>query len=98
MHELDKPTSKAIAKINGRVSIERAIIESHEDPAAYLIERRIANAYSLAEHTLHRASRLNSMVNDLSRDNTPLELVGRRLEAACEIGAAELIHRYITRR
>ena len=47
---------------------------------------------------MFRAARLNAVVNDLSRDNPSLEMTGRRLEATCEIGAAELIHRYITRR
>jgi hypothetical protein len=81
-----------------RSLIDQARIAADESSATFYAERCISNAYALAEHTMFRAARLNAIVSDLGRDNPSLEMAGRRLEAACELGAAEFIHRYITRR
>lgn len=90
-YELERRSRRAIAA-------QWSIAQTDEYAAAARVELRISNAYALAGFTMFRAAHLNAVVNDLARDNPSLEMTGRRLEATCELGSAELIHRYITRR
>lgn len=90
-YELERRTRRAIAA-------QWSVTQADEHVTAGQVELRVSNAYALAGYTMFRAAHLNAVVNELSRDNPSLEMTGRRLEATCELGSAELIHRYITRR
>jgi hypothetical protein len=98
LERVSRKTSRELQQLTDRAAAERAAIQAGEGSASYLAHQRISNGYDLAEHAYNRATRLNRLVNETSRDNTSLELTGRRLEAACELGACDLVIRYMGRR
>jgi hypothetical protein len=93
-----RSAQREIQTHQARGLVERAIIDTDEATARHFVEERITNGYALAEHALYRANRLNYIVGVVGREDPMLERVGRQLEAICEISAADLINRYMTRR
>jgi hypothetical protein len=100
---------KRLARIQEEAALSQAAIAAQTQDALARVqarelerycgaELRITGGYDLADHTVSRATSLNHLVTQTSRDNPGLELRHRGIEDTVDLGARIIIQHYMTGR